>query len=762
MTVSQDGPIGRARPRPDAPPKARGALRYGADRIVPHLLHARPVLATRAHARIVAIDVTAALAIPGVVAILTADDLPIESDRSDRMARPLARGEVLFAGEPVALVVARTREAAADAAELVHVRLDPLPVVIDPEVAMVLGGPETRGDLGIGGGASMDAQTHAAVGGAGDESIEAEALSANVSGRYRYRRGDAAAGLAAAAVVVEGTFETSWVHQAYLEPQVATAWVDEDGELVIETATQGTFAARSDTARALGLPQHRVRVVPTPLGGAFGGKWPLFESLVAGAALAVGAPVRLVLERSEDLVATQPSQAFRIALRIGADAAGRFAGIEARIVADTGAYDDSSAESLAGVLVAGPYHWPAHDVSAYGVRTNRFGDGPYRGPSGPPSAFALECLIDELAARLGIDPLELRRRNAAAEGEAMVDGEAWPRMGLAEVIDAIEATPLWQERGSIGPDEGIGVAIAYWPGANSAAAAACRASADGSITVLTGAVDMSGVAGGFQAIVAEVLGVEPSAVAVRTLDTAAAPRSPGSGGSTVTYSVGRAIRLAAEATREALIEAAALQLEIAPEDLELADGAVRPRGAPGRAIPIARLVRANERAGRAPIEGHARSEILSLSPSVAGHVAHVRVDRESGRVAVLGQHLVQDVGRVLNPALVAGQQRGAVAQAVGWALRERLAHDAKGQPLTTTFLDYALPRAGDVGQVDVTSVEVPSPDGPFGAKGIGEAPVIPGPAAIANAIAAATGVRLRRLPMDPPSVWRALREAPAD
>ncbi|HJW21620.1 MAG TPA: xanthine dehydrogenase family protein molybdopterin-binding subunit [Candidatus Limnocylindrales bacterium] len=758
MTAGPPGPIGRARPRPDASPKVRGALRYGADRLVPHLLHARPVLSSRAHARIVAIDGDAARAVPGVVAVLTAADLPIRSDRSDRMARPLARDEVLFAGEPVALVVARTPEAAADGAELVRVRLEPLPAVLDPEAAMAPDAPVARGDpaAAAGSGPSMDAQTHAAIGGEGDASIEAEALSANVSGRHRYRRGDAAGALARAAVVVEGTFRTSWVHQGYLEPQVATAWVDADGSVVVETATQGTFSARSDTARALGVPQHRVRVVPTPLGGAFGGKWPLFESLVAGAALAVGAPVRLVLERSEDLVATQPSQPFEIALRLGADAEGRFAGIEARIVADTGAFDEASAESLAAILVAGPYHWPAFDLSGYGVRTNRFGDGPYRGPSGPPSAFALETLVDELAGRLGVDPIELRRRNAVAEGEPMVDDEAWPRIGLTEVLDAVERTALWRDRGRVGPDEGIGLAVGYWPGANSAAAAACRVSSDGSVRVMTGAVDMSGVAGGFQAIVAEVLGIDPSAVGIETLDTATAPTSPGSGGSTITYSVGRAIRMAAEAARDAILQAAALQLEIAPEDLELVDGSVRPKGTPDRAVPLAKVVRANERAGRTPLEGHARSEILSLSPSVAAHLAHVRVDRETGRVDVLRHELVQDVGRVLNPALVAGQQHGAVAQAVGWALRERLVHDAKGQLLTTSFLDYALPRVEDVGSIATTSVEVPSPDGPFGAKGIGEAPVIPGPAAIANAIAAATGVRLRSLPMDPPSVWRAL------
>jgi CO/xanthine dehydrogenase Mo-binding subunit len=753
--------IGRSRPRPDGGPKVRGALRYGADRLVPGLLHARPVLATRAHARIIEIDRTAALASPGVLAVLVAADLGILATTSDRLARPLAGAEVAFAGQPVALVVARTPAQAADAAELVRVRLEPLPSIMDPEAGMDEDAAIVRGDLGSGSGdgTSMDVQTHAAVGGEGDTSIDTERLSANVTGRHRYRHGDAHGALESATAVVEGRFSTDWVHQGYLEPQVVTAWLDEDGTLVVETATQGSFSARNDLSKAFRLPHARIRVVPTPLGGAFGGKWPLFESLVAGAALAVGAPIRLVLERGEDLQAGQPSQAFGIQLRIGADAGGRFVGLESRIVADAGAFEESSAESLAGILIAGPYGWPAFDISAYGVRTNRHGDGPYRGPSGPPTAFALETLLDELAGRLQIDPIELRRRNAATPDGAMVDDEPWAPLGLLEVLDALEATALWQGRGQAGADEGIGLAVGFWPGSKDAAAASCRVQPDGSIQIVTGAIDMSGVAGGFQAVVAEVLGVDPAVVGMVTLDTGVAPLTPGSGGSTVTYSVGRAIARAAEEARAALLEAASLQLEVAVEDLELVDGAVRPKGVPGRSLALPKLLRAHARSGGGPIEGHASAAQPSLAPSVAGHVARVRVDRETGVVTVLGQHVVQDVGRALNPALIADQQHGAAVQGIGWALRERLVHDRNGQPLATTFLDYALPRVEDVGLLETSVVEVPAPDGPFGAKGIGEAPVIAGPAAIANAIAAATGIRLRELPMDAQRVWRAVHEA---
>jgi CO/xanthine dehydrogenase Mo-binding subunit len=475
--------VGVARPRPDAPAKVRGTTRYAADRTPRGLLYARLVLSQRAHARILGIDAAAALATPGVVAVLTAADLPIRAKGTDRLVRPLARGEVVFAGEPVALVVAESLAAATDAAELVEVRLEPLPVVLDPEAAMDPASPLARLELGDEGDrtGSMDAQTHGGVGGGGDASIESEHLSANVSGRSRYRDGDVRSSLAGAAAIREGRFATRWIHQGYLEPQVCTAWPDEDGGLVIETSTQALFGTRNEVAKALGIPSRTVRVIQTPLGGAFGGKWPLFDSLVAAAALKLRRPVRLSVSRADDFASTNPGQPFITELRIGADADGRFVGLEGRVIADAGAFDEGTAESLAGVLVAGPYAWPAYDVRAYGVRTNRFGVGAYRAPSGPPMALALETLIDELAADLDVDPIELRRRNIVAEGSAMVDGEAWPVHGALEVLDALEASPIWRDRRTRPDDEGVGVALGYWPGATNAAAAACRVSPDGSV-----------------------------------------------------------------------------------------------------------------------------------------------------------------------------------------------------------------------------------------------------------------------------------------
>jgi CO/xanthine dehydrogenase Mo-binding subunit len=498
-------------------------------------------------------------------------------------------------------------------------------------------------------------------------------------------------------------------------------------------------------------------VVGTPLGGAFGAKWGLFEPLVAASAIRLGRPVRLSLERGEELRSTNPSQAFSIDIRLGANKDGRFAALQALVVADAGAYEDFSIEELVAILVGGPYAWPAHEIRAYGVRTNRFGTGPYRGPGAPQSAFAIETAIDELAERLELDPLEVRRRNAAVPGTPMFDDEPWPEIGLAGVLDALAADPVWRRRANLPSGEGVGAAIGWWPGAKDAAAAVCRVSNDGTVQVITGVADMSGVSAGFSSIAAEILGVDPERVEHVAVDTASAPPSPGSGGSTITYSVGRAIRAAAEDARAQLIRAAARQLEIAEADLELVDGAVQPIGTPDRAIPIAKLLRSNARAGGAPIEGHGATERPGLAPQVAGALAHVRVDEETGQVELLDFHLAQDVGRAINPALVEGQMLGGAVQSVGWGLLEGIVHDANGQVVTGSFLDYALPRATDVPALRTTIVEVPSPDGAFGVKGIGESPAVPGAAAIANAIAAATGVRLRELPMTPARVWAALR-----
>jgi CO/xanthine dehydrogenase Mo-binding subunit len=503
-----------------------------------------------------------------------------------------------------------------------------------------------------------------------------------------------------------------------METQVATAWVEPTGELAVQASTQGTFAARDRIAQVLELPHHLIRVQAAPMGGGFGGKLVLLEPLVAAIAWALKRPVRLALTRSEDMAATNPVGGELIDLELGAGADGELRGVRSRVLFDRGATDEFGLESIAALLASGPYRWDAHELESYGVATNRVTFGAYRAPGSVPAAFAVESLIDELAAKLGVDPIELRLRNVAGQGDLNAAGTPMPVFGARECLERLRDHPLWAAREDLPEREGIGIA-------------------------------------------AEAFGVAPSMVRVIGADTASAPYSGASGGSKITYTVGRAVEQAAREAREQLLAIAAEEMEIAPEDLEIADGRVQPVGDPGRGVSMPELAGKILRFGsrHPPVEGRGRTAQLPQAPQAAGHICHVRVDPDTGRVQVLAHVVAQDVGRALNPALVEGQMHGGAVQGLGWALHEEMAHDDQGQLITGTLVDYALPSAADVPFVDTEIVEVPVPDGPFGAKGVGEPPVIAAPAAVANAIAAATGVRLRRLPMTPERVWRALQAA---
>ncbi len=734
----------------------RGTTRFAADAQIQGLLHARLVLSHEAHALISEIRTEAALALPGVVAVVTARDLPLAASGPGRLFEPLALEEVVYSGQPVAIVVADSEALAEDGADLVEIDYEPLEPVLDLERAIAPGSPRTRVKARAAGEGSDLGDAHAAVSAAGIG--EEEDHSDNVIDTARLENGDLDAALAGSHVVVKGRFATPWMYQGYLEPQTAVAWLEADGELVITASTQAPFATRDSMAKLYGLGVERIRVRTATIGGAFGGKIGIIEPLVVGAALVVRRPVRLMMTRSEDLAAANPAGAELIELELGADAEGNFTGIRSRVVVDRGATEDFGVESIAAMLSAGPYRWRAHQLTALGVVTNRVTFGAYRAPTAPPAAFAVESLIDELARRLELDPLELRLRNVAVEGDPAPSGQPFPVFGARACLERLRDHPLWAKRGSVPENEGVGVAIGWWPGGYEPAAAACRLDADGRLTIITGAADMSGVETGFATIAAEAFGVDPSRVRVVNADTSTAPYAGTSGGSKVTYTVGRAVERAAIEARDRLLEVAAEELEIAPEDLEIVDGAVRPKGVPAKAMPIDELAPKILRFGsmHPPVEGHGRVA-QPQAPQAAAHLSHVRVDRDTGAVTVLAHVVAQDVGRALNPALVEGQMRGGTTQGLGWALLEELSYNSHGQLTTGTFVDYGLPTAAFTPSIDAEIVEVPAPEGPFGAKGVGEAPVVAVPGAVANAIAAATGgVRVTQLPMTPERVWRAL------
>ncbi|MDA0142139.1 xanthine dehydrogenase family protein molybdopterin-binding subunit, partial [Solirubrobacter deserti] len=586
--------------------------------------------------------------------------------------------------------------------------------------------------------------------------------SPNLAVEQRLQRGDAAAGLAAADHVVRGRFRTSWVHQAYIEPQSTLAWVEPDGTLVVHASTQGAFMARQGLANTFGLPLEKVRVQAAPIGGAFGGKLMIAEPLAAAAALELRRPVRLVFSRREEFAAANPAPGQLIELELGATQDGALTAIRGRVIGDRGGLGDMGVESISTMLAAGPYRWPAHDLTALGVTTNRVSPGAYRAPGAPPAAFAVETLMDELAQKLNRDPVEFRLQNVLHAGDKGLDGQEIKVFGARETLEAVQQHPLYARRHELPPDEGVGVALGFWPGGLEPAAAICKLDSDGRLTIVTAAADMSGIENAFIAIAAGAFGLPEESVRVTTGDTASAPYGGVAGGSKVTYTYGRAVERAAEEARQRLLDVAASELEIAPEDLELVDGEVRPIGTPAKAIAVADLAAKTYTFGspHRPIEGYGSSAQVSRAPGAAAHLSHVKVDRETGEVRLLAHVIAQDVGKALNPALVEGQMHGGAVQGIGWALLEELGHTEDGQLQGGTFAEYALPSTDQVPPIETLLVEVPAPDGPFGAKGVGEPPVCGVPAAIANAIAAATGIRLGVLPMTPARVWALLQDAP--
>jgi CO/xanthine dehydrogenase Mo-binding subunit len=469
--------------------------------------------------------------------------------------------------------------------------------------------------------------------------------------------------------------------------------------------------------------------------------------------------VRLVVARTEDFAAANPAPGQLIELELGATRDGALTAVRGRVFGDRGGLGDMGVEAISTMLSAGPYRWPAHDLTALGVTTNRVSPGAYRAPGAPPAAFAVETLIDRLAHALGRDPIELRLQNVLVAGDRGIDGQPIKVFGARECLERVREHPLYAGRDALPDGEGVGVALGFWPGGLEPAGAICKLDSDGRLTVVTAAADMSGIENAFIAIAAETFGLPEDSVRVTTGDTAAAPYGGVAGGSKVTYTYGRAVERAAEEARQRLLDVAAAELEIAPEDLELVDGEVRPVGAPARAVAVADLAAKvySFASPHRPIEGYGSSAQVSRAPGAAAHLSHVRVDRETGEVRLLAHVVAQDVGKALNPALVEGQMHGGTAQGIGWALLEELAHTEDGQLQGGTFAEYALPSTDQVPPIETLLVEVPAPDGPFGAKGVGEPPVCGVPAAIANGIAAATGIRLNVLPMTSARVWAELQ-----
>lgn len=761
--------VGKPVPRQDALDKLTGRTRYAGDMTATGLLHARLVLSPHAHARLVRIDTSAALQVPGVKFVYTSETLGIaQYDSSARSRSPLAREEVLWCGHPVAIVLAESEAAAVDGVQAVEVEYEPLPAVLDLIAAMEPGSPLTRvlqkevkSDI-----AGGDAHANVPEGEGEETPEEKEDLSPNVVDQGRLHTGDMAQGWREAEVVVERTFETSIVHQAYIEPQSIIVVPDQGGRhLTIWPSAQGMFGVRAAVSNTLQIPERQVTVESTPIGGAFGGKFGLVETLAAAAAYTSRRPVRLVLTRSEDMLASNPAPRSRIALKLGARKDGTLVAMQGRLIFETGAYSGASA-ILGGIIASSTYRCPNSDLRCYEVMTNKVGVGAYRAPNAPQATFALEALVDELCQQLGMDPLAFRLKNGLKEGDSTIDGRKWRRIGLLECLEKVEEVPLWTKRltsktppaGLEGWKIGVGLAAGGWPGGTEPAAAACRLEKDGTLTVVVGSVDISGSDTSLALIAAQGVGVAAEQVALTHANTDTMPYSGGTGGSKTTYAMGAAVLAAARDARTQILTIAAEMLEAASTDLEIEGNKVVVRGVPGKSIALTEIAASSMRFGGQfePVYGRGRSANRVSSPMFTAHLAQVAVDPETGEVRVLDYVAIQDVGMAINPALVTGQVHGGVTQGLGWALFENMVYDEHGQLLTSNLMDYALPHSYDVPNIQTMLVEIPSDLGPFGAKGVGEPPVVPVGAAIANAIFDAVGVRVSQLPITPERLFSAL------
>lgn len=734
-------------PRRDASAKVRGSARFAGDIELAGVLHARLVTSPYAHALIKRFDLERARSVPGVKAVLTADDLPpidpLHLISAGAVAvPPLASGEALYHGQPVAAVLAESPDAAARAAALVHVEYQELPAVSDPMESLEDGAPPVR--------APREGE---------------ERPVSNVVRRALRTRGDAVEGLAAADVVVRGTWRTPAIHQGYLEAQTCIASFDPGAEeLTIWTSTQAQFHVRDRVASMFGLPQARVRVIGVEVGGAFGGKVCVIEPLVAALSISVARPVRLALTWTEDRLATNPAPPCVVELETGMHRDGTLTALRARIVFDSGAAPGAPV-SAAALLCCGCYRFPSFEVESVEVLTNRVPQGPYRAPGAMPIAFALEGHLDQMALELGLDPLDVRLRNAVREGDLLPAGDALPPIGLIECLRAIETTELWRSRGRSPPPgrapqrrRGVGLAAGFWLCGAQPAAATVQLNGDGTFTVVTGSNDLTGARTVFAQVAAEVLGQRPESVAVETGDTSTAPFAGMTVASKATVTVGRAVQSAAEEVRRQLLDIASSLLEVPPAQLRCVPDRVEIRGRPGRSIPLRTIARASTAFG-APypvVIGRGSVGDLEPHPAFAVHAVELEVDRETGEVRLLRWVVAQDVGRALNPQLVEGQIEGAVAQALGAALFEGIRYDPGGRQVDPTDQGRTLPTAVDVPPVETILVEVASRQGPYGARGVGEPPMVAGAAAVSNALRDAIGAVIREMPFTPERILQAL------
>ena len=746
--------IGRATPKKDGADKVTGRTRFLHDLELPRMAHGAILRARFPHARIVRIDAARAWALPGVLAVITADDVEQQPFGFVKDQVALKRGKVRCIRDEVAAVAAESRVVAQAALDLIDVEYAELPAVFDPLAALEPGAPLVHDEMAT-----------------------------NVTAlRYQFTHGDVDRAFAEAAAVVDGEYRLPFVTPACLGTMVAIADWDPQGQLTMWSTTQVPFLYQRDLAQALGITGDRVRVMQPPVGGNFGRGLDLYPIDVISALLArhTHRPVKVEFDRLEEFLACPTREACRIRLRTAADASGRLLARDAHVVIDNGAYVSWGSTTPYVMLstVAGLYRCPNVRFDTTIAYTNNPYSGSMRGYGNLESTFAVESQMDELAARLGLDPLELRRRNVTKPGDANPQGFLITSCAMAECLDAV-ADEAAQDvpPARTGWKRGVGYAGMFHVGGGAriyrsdGCGAIVKLDDFGKVSVITGATEIGqGSETVLAMIVAEILGVPLERVDVVNSDTMVKPWDVGAHASRTTFIAGNAARLAAEKVRAELLALAAVEMDAPIDRLTVRDGWVVVRDEPGRRLPYDRVVRAGHlRPQGRPLVAEAFYDPptamldkdlrgnVSATYGFAAQAAVVDVDEATGKIEVVKLASAHDVGRALNPLAAEGQIHGGIHMGLGYALSERLVVD-EGQVLTQSFMDYALLKAEDMPRLAVRLIESNDVDGPFGAKGLGESGVIPVSAAVANAVCAAIGIRFTELPLTPARVRAAVAD----
>ena len=739
--------VGKRPVRPDGVDKVTGRAQYGADIRLTGLLAGKTLRSPYAHARIKSLDTSAAAALPGVYAVVTAADLPFAALSKEELGGEyqrlkfasnhiLATDKVLFKGHPVAAVAAENAHIAEEAVKLIRVEYEVLPPALTVRAAMAAEAPLLHDDLFT-----------AELGQLADKP-------SNIAAHMAFEKGDVEQGFAAADLVVEREYETASVHQGYIEPHNATAFWNSDGQLNIWCSTQGPFVVRSAVADVLRHPVSRVKVTPMEIGGGFGGKITAYlEPIAALLSRKAGRPVQLLMSRMEVFEASGPAPGTWMKVKLGVANDGKITAADITLAFEAGAYPGSPVMQGAACALA-CYDVPNGRINGYDVVVNKPKTAAYRAPGSPQAAFAVESVIDEICGQLGMDPIEFRLRNAAKEGARRVEGPVYRRIGLVECLEAARnhehyRTPLE------GKHRGRGVAAGFWFNRGFASSVNITVNPDGTVNLIEGSVDIGGSRASIAQQAAETLGIPYAAVKPTVVDTDSIGYTMVTGGSRTTFATGWAAIEAAEEVKVQMRARAAKIWDAAVEDVEYREGVLSHKSDPELRMTFQELARQLLTTGGS-ITGASNVDPAGEGNGFGVHIVDLEVDPDTGKATILRYTAVQDAGKAIHPSYVEGQMQGGVAQGIGWALNEEYFFNDQGQMMNSSFLDYRMPTALDLPMIDTVIVEVANPGHPYGVRGVGEVPIVPPLPAIGTAISHAIGRPMTKLPATPGTVLEAM------